>query len=445
MNTPLADFLNAYRDGSALRLHMPGHKGRGGENTACDITEISGADSLYEASGILLESERNASEIFGCHTFFSTEGSSLALRAMLYLACIYATERGERPLIWAARNCHRSFLSAAALLDFDLDWLMPEKTPSYLSCPLSAEEVDARLANAARRPTAVFLTSPDYLGGMQDIRGIAAACHKWGVLLLVDNAHGAYLRFLSPSLHPCDLGADACCDSAHKTLPVLTGGAYLQISKTAPAVFTERAKSALVLFGSTSPSYLILKSLDLVNKTLAEGYPARQAAFLSRLASLKATLARAGYAFYGEEPMKLMVRANAYGYTGKELAALLEERGVMPEFSDPDYLVLMPSPSLTEDDLARLEKTLLAIPKKKKMLAEPPVLAELPKRAMTPREALFAPSETLPTDACLGRVFASAALGCPPAVPLTVAGEVISENTLEAFAYYGIRECRVVK
>ena len=210
-------------------------------------------------------------------------------------------------------------------------------------------------------------------------------------------------------------------------------------------MFSERAKSALVLFGSTSPSYLILKSLDLVNKTLAEGYPARQAAFLSRLASLKATLARAGYAFYGEEPMKLTVRANAYGYTGNELAGLLEERGVMPEFSDPDYLVLMPSPSLDDYDLARLEKTLLAIPKKEKMLAEPPRLTRLPKRAMTPREALFAPSETLPTDACLGRVFASAALGCPPAVPLTVAGEVISENTLEAFAYYGIRECRVVK
>ncbi|MGM9609668.1 MAG: amino acid decarboxylase, partial [Eubacteriales bacterium] len=227
--------------------------------------------------------------------------------------------------------------------------------------------------------------------------------------------------------------------------PVLTGGAYLQISKTAPAVFTERAKSALVLFGSTSPSYLILKSLDLANKTLAEGYPAHQAAFLTRLASLKETLARAGYAFYGDEPMKLTIRAKAYGYTGKELASLLEEQGVIPEFADPDYLVLMPSPSLTDDDLTRLEKTLLAIPKKEKMLAEPPVLAELPERVMTPREALFAPRETLPTDACLGRVFASAALGCPPAVAPVVAGEVIDARAWEVLAYYGIRECRVVK
>ena len=102
----------------------------------------------------------------------------------------------------------------------------------------------------------MYVTSPDYLGGMQDVAALAEVCHRYGTLLAVDNAHGAYLRFLRPSRHPLDLGADLCCDSAHKTLSVLTGGAYLHIARTAPTSLAENAKEALALFGSTSPSYL---------------------------------------------------------------------------------------------------------------------------------------------------------------------------------------------
>ena len=116
---------------------------------------------------------------------------------------------------------------------------------------------------------------------------MAQVCHQHGTLLLVDNAHGLILRFLQSSLHPLDLGADLCCDSAHKTLPVLTGGAYLHLSPTAPAQLAPLAKSALGLFGSTSPSYLTLASLDLCNRYLAEGYPQRLAEAVERLAELR--------------------------------------------------------------------------------------------------------------------------------------------------------------
>ena len=102
----------------------------------------------------------------------------------------------------------------------------------------------------------MYVTSPDYLGGQSDVAALAEVSHRHGVPLLADNAHGAYLRFLSPSRHPMDLGADLCCDSAHKTLPVLTGGAYLHVGRAAPEPFRENARRALALFGSTSPSYL---------------------------------------------------------------------------------------------------------------------------------------------------------------------------------------------
>ena len=121
MKTPICDFVREYKDSGAVRLHMPGHKGVeliGGESL--DITEIFGADSLYDASGIIRESERSASELFGCDTYYSTEGSSHVIRAMAYLISLHARERGEKPKILAARNCHKTFVSAAALLDEEL-------------------------------------------------------------------------------------------------------------------------------------------------------------------------------------------------------------------------------------------------------------------------------------------------------------------------------------
>lgn len=154
---------------------------------------------------------------------------------------------------------------------------------SLCACPVTAAGLEKTLAGLDAPPAAVYVTSPDYLGGMQDVAALAEVCHRHGTLLMVDNAHGAYLRFLRPSRHPLDLGADLCCDSAHKTLPVLTGGAYLHIAKTAPASLAENAKEALALFGSTSPSYLTLSSLDCFNGET--DYPARLAETVERLHS----------------------------------------------------------------------------------------------------------------------------------------------------------------
>ena len=149
---------------------------------------------------------------------------------MVYLLSLYGKQQGKKPLIAAARNAHKAFLTAAAMLDAEVQWLYPRHPDSYLSCDLSPEELEEFLQSAPEKPTAVYLTSPDYLGNTADIRRLAEVCHRWGVLLAVDNAHGAYLKFLPKSMHPIDLGADICCDSAHKTLPVLTGGAYLHLS-----------------------------------------------------------------------------------------------------------------------------------------------------------------------------------------------------------------------
>ena len=441
MRTPICDFVRSYAESGNLRLHMPGHKGKnflGFEQL--DITEISGADSLYEAEGIIAESEANAESLFGGSVFYSTEGCSQCIRAMVYLALLWGKQQGRAPVIAAARNAHRSFLSAAALLDLEILWLYPKQADSYLSCRLDAETLDRALAEAEQLPAAVYLTSPDYLGNLQDIPALAQVCHRYGVLLLVDNAHGAYLRFLQPSLHPMDLGADLCCDSAHKTLPVLTGGAYLHVADTAPALFREQAKNALLLFGSTSPSYLILQSLDRANAYLADGYPEKLAETARQLTALKQRLADHGYCLRGEEPLKLTLAPKSYGYTGTELSALLLEEGIVCEFADPDFLVLMATPETTSVALQRVEQVLLSIPEKAAVAAKPPVFCGC-QRKMSVREAAMSPCETVPVKRSVGRVLASASVGCPPAVPVVVCGEQIDEAAVSCFRYYGIDTC----
>ena len=442
MTTPICDFIRKYSEKATVRLHMPGHKGIG-EAEKRDITEIDGADSLYEASGIIAESEKNAGALFGAHTFYSAEGSSLAIRAMLYLVSSYAKAKGEEPLIAAGRNVHKSFISGISLLDIPVDFLVG-RGASYLSCPLTTEDVSAYLDQAERLPTALYLTSPDYLGRLVDVESIARVCHERGVLLLVDNAHGAYLKFLPVSRHPMDMGADVCSDSAHKTLHALTGAAYLHVSKNAPALLRERAKDALALFGSTSPSYLILASLDKLNARLSEGYRDALCAHLSAIEACKATLTKWGYSFVGEEPMKLTIAAKAYGYTGKEMAAYLRIKGIESEFSDPDYLVLMPSPDLAEDALARLTEAMLALPRKEALSSRPPAFS-LPTPVLSPREAVLAPSEWVAVAEAEGRVLAGVTVGCPPAVPIVVSGERINKNAAVALMYYGFSHCLAVK
>ena len=443
MNTPICDFVRRYADANMLRFHMPGHKGSGFLGMEqLDITEISGADSLYEAAGIIRESEENASVLFGCPTYYSTEGSSLCIRAMLYLAALHAKQLGRAPRILAARNAHTTFISAAALLDLDVKWIYPEEGASYLSCRIESDALDQLLSEEA--VSAVYITSPDYLGSTADIAALAKVCHAHDALLLVDNAHGAYLRFLPESRHPIDLGADICCDSAHKTLPVLTGGAYLHISPAAPKLFTQQAKQALALFGSTSPSYLILQSLDACNRLLAEGYRAELAAFTAETVRLKHALAEHGYILCSDEEMKLTISAKPYGYTGAELSDLLLARGIVSEFADPDFIVFMFAPENGPDSLHQLEAALTAIPRREALAGAAPAFRNA-EQIMSIREAALSPSEIIPAGESVGRILAAATVGCPPAVPIVVCGERIDCPAIECFEYYGIENCTVVK
>ena len=444
MNTPVADFVRRYAESGTARLHMPGHKGRaflGCE--ALDITEIAGADALYEASGIIAQSERNASALFGtARTLYSTEGSSQCIRAMLHL-CLSCRRPGASRTIVAARNVHKAFVFAAALLDFDVVWIHPERMTSLCACEVSPDTLARVLDALPQPPAAVYITSPDYLGGMADIAALAEVCHQHDTMLAVDNAHGAYLRFLSPSQHPMDLGADLCCDSAHKTLPVLTGGAYLHISRQAPSAFSAQAKQAMALFGSTSPSYLTLMSLDLCNAYLAEGYAEQLAQTAGAVDALRERLRLRGWKLIPSDPLKLTIDAAACGISGQALAGLLRQNGVECEFADPETLVLMITPQTDRSELLRAEAALGVCSPQEAV----PVALPIPRgqALMSIREAVFAPHETIPAREALGRICGSPTVACPPAIPIAVSGEEITQEALILFEHYGFDTIEVVR
>ena len=438
---PIVSFLKSYQEKSPVRMHMPGHKGAGILGfEGMDLTEIYGADELFAAEGIIKESEQNASNLFGCPTYYSTQGSTLCIQTMCTILCQDAKSKGKKPKILAGRNAHRSFIHAAALLDFEIEWLYGNS--DYLSCKIHAEDLEKAIIESL--PTAVYLTNPDYLGNLLDIKSLASVCKKHNVLLAIDNAHGAYLRFLKDSLYPIDLGADLCCDSAHKTLPVLTGGAYLHLSDSLNQVWKNDVKHFMEYFSSTSPSYLIMASLDAANEVLDTTFKNSLFECIQRVDGLKNTLVQHGYTILFGEPMKITISTKEFGYTGNEIANLLMECDIYPEFYDSDYIVLMPSPYNTKDDLKRLETCLCGIEGKPILVNKPPKL-EQSKKAMNVRQALFSSSITLDVSKSLGQVCSSVTVSCPPAILPVIPGEVISESSIEVMKYYGIETIRVVK
>lgn len=439
--TPLKEALDAYIQRAPARFHTPGHKGRleGALAGAApyDLTEVTGCDSLFCADGPILATEERYRALYGtAGTFLSAGGSTLCIQAMLALV----QPLGRRVLL--GRNVHHSAVNAMALLGLTPVWLYPDEPcgeglPGRISPRLVAETL-----GETEEVAAVYLTSPDYFGVLQDIPGIAAVCKERGIPLLVDNAHGAHLPFGWENLHPIHLGADLCCDSLHKTLPVLTGGALLQVGNPR---FLPGAREAMALFGSTSPSYLILLSMD-ENLAFLEG-AARQALqktadiadWLTRLAQKKGYAVPQGPC----DPTRVVLGFWQLGYTKEAFLRLLTERGVEAEYCSDSHAVFLLSPHTADWEIDRL-MTLID----ESEVGEPhPCGREIPRpRAALPlRAAVLAEKETLPLADCLGRVAAQTVSFCPPGVPLLLPGEEVDTFLKNSLFSYGVTHLTVVK
>ncbi|MDE6790022.1 MAG: aminotransferase class V-fold PLP-dependent enzyme [Ruminococcus sp.] len=432
MTTPICDFLKSYADSEFVRAHMPGHKGT---LSRYDITEIKGADSLFEADGIILESEKNMARLYNTvASFYSAGGSTLCIQAML----LAMKQDGRK--ITAVRNAHRAFVNAAALLNLDVDWIFPEYDSGILSGNINPTTVEEHLRRNGR--TCLYVTSPDYTGKLSDIAYLAKICHKYNAPLLVDNAHGAHLAFMPENMHPTALGADMCCDSAHKMLMGLTGSAVLH---TSSEYYAGCLRQCMSMFASTSPSYLILASLDLCCKYISEKIRTDIADNLRYITDFKEKF---GFLhFIDGDPFHIAVNSGKSGYNGNMLAEFLRKNGIECEYSDDNMLILLMSPMSTQQDYIRISEVLEKILSyaEKQVISDMPFLKNPPETALSIGQAVFMPCKEIPVEEAEGRICASVKVPCPPAVPIAVSGEIINKECIEIYRRYGIEKVMVIK
>lgn len=417
--TPLYTALQHHRALGRAPFHTPGHKCAPGalpqDLLHLDFTELPDTDSLFDAAGPIAEAEAAAARLFGAaHTLFSAGGCSLCIQAMLRLACPL-----EGMTVLCGRNAHRTAVHAMALLGLQPRWAMPEDLLDVL--------------NSDETPLdACYVTSPDYYGRLLDIPALSAACRARGIPLLVDNAHGTHLAFTQPDLHPLHHGASMTADSAHKTLNVLTGGALLQIGDSR---FAENAKAAMALFGSTSPSYPVMASLDLARAWLAD-HPGGFAQTQGAVRALADLAAQRGIPNISQDPTRLTLQTAAIGLHGEEAAEILRAHGAEPEMADGGFVVLICTPWNTPADYDRLAAGIAALPVGKPL---PPVpeLPPLPPVRVPLRKAVFAPAHRVPLREAVGCIAARTACPCPPGIPVVMPGEEVTAEAAGFLYGYG--------
>lgn len=447
MKTPLFGAVDKYVKKDSARFHMPGHKGvlpwldelaSARALADYDITEVDGCDSLYTANAAIAETEHKYAALYkSAASLLSAGGSTLCIQTMLALAL------KPRQKLICGRGCHTAAINAMALLDIVPEWIFPEADEvTGLAKAVTAEDAAAALERTPDA-AAVYITSPNYYGALCDIEAISNICRKRGVPLLVDNAHGAHLRFVNPSKHPINLGADMCSDSLHKTLPVLTGGAMLHIKNEK---YLSQAKRYMSVFGSTSPSYLILISIDKALESLLADFPAKLESAAAEVKRLESVAWRSGFLVpeYERDPLRLTLGFSAMGYEVDEFMRLIRENGIEPEMASESFAVFMASPHNTWENFFRLEKFMTELPKKTPLHIK--INRQIcPERALDLRESVFAPLEEIPLNKAVGRVAGSVVSPCPPGIPLAIPGELIDEKLMLYLKNYGISCLNVVK
>lgn len=438
--TPIVSALRELAEQENLSLHMPGHK-RGltagflsdwlGAALQYDQTEVGPLDSIHAPDGPIRRSEQLVASLYGAKaTYFTTNGSSAGLVASL----LASTEPGAEVIV--PRNMHKSVLAGLILGDL---W------PHFIE-PLSQEGYELGIAPASLQTAleehpkvqAVLLLNPTYEGVTGDLEQLVEVAKAANCRVIVDEAHGAHFAF-HPALPKSAVStrADWVVQSAHKTLPALTGAAW--IHRLSDDFSDEHFRSRLNLLQSTSPSWLLLGSLDLAQHELhlhGHSWLDRAIAKANELvAAIEQQTPLVHWlppqtGAYQQDPLKINLLTAACGQSGYAVARYLEERGYHVEMAKPQGILLM----LTMADVALvidpLVDCLAKLPQKTGPVPSSPPLPPLPQLCMAPRRAYFAPTEIVAPAQALGRIAARPVYAYPPGVPLVYPGEVIDGNLL---------------
>ena len=422
--------LKKYKRLHAARFHMPGHKADRKrfplfKDAALDITELSFADCLENPDGLIAAAESDCAEILGAkRSFFLTDGSSSGIFAMLYAV----KRRGGKIVI--ARGAHKSVYNACAVLGIEPHILKGNELDGIALPPAAAEIED--IFKKEKDVAAVLATSPDYYGNISDYAALRKICDRYGKLLLVDGAHGAYLKFDPDAAHRyAGEYADAWVDGAHKTLPTLTQGALLNVNRE--DLIPDLREGAGV-FRTTSPSYPIMASIEYGVKYLSENGGQLIDAVKREFSLMKMRLKKRGVLFYeGSETLQFSVDFGGMGICPYLAEEQLEKRRIYPEMNDGRYILFYLSPLTRTHHLARLERAIRRIAKMRSLKdtydAKPEQVCGIKKFSYL--AALAFRKESVPIAQAAGRIAARNAGATPPCFPVVVAGEQITEQAVE--------------
>ena len=430
MPTPLVDALRAYAALEPARFHMPGHKGKSlplaelNGLAPMDVTELTGTGNLYEQGEPFDAAQALWAERFGFERCqFLTGGSTQGVQTGLALCCA----PGDKILL--DRGSHRSAFHAMALLDLRSVWLeRPWLARENLTGAISPEAVERALDRDPEIKT-VCITSPTYAGVLSDVDAIAQVAHEHGARLFVDGAHGAHLPFLG--LEPFR-GADGVVVSAHKTLPAMGQTALLFVNGFDP----DRVRELASVFGTSSPSYPMMASLDGARDWMEREGVREYVCAAARVAELREkfpSLRPWDPTCWGPtcgvglplDPTRLTLKVK----DGHAFARALEERGIIPEMADRGHVILI---CTCQDDDATFRRLEQALDELREEMGDCPPLPPppLPETALIPRQALFAPRETVELAQSVGRIAAGQIAPYPPGVPVIAPGELIGKKHL---------------
>lgn len=441
--------LKEYREEGRIPFHMPGHKGSDrysyltGLGAAMDITEIDGFDNLHDPSGVLLEGMELLSRVYGSRrSFYLINGSTGGLLAAVRCAVPFGGT------VIMARNCHKAVYNAVELVGAKPVYIDPPSDGHFGFCLDLDPCAAASLLDAHPHASALIVTSPTYDGVVSDISALSEVCHRRGIPLIVDEAHGAHLGFLDEKAESAvRCGADIVIQSFHKTLPSLTQTAVAHIGGT--LIDADRFAAELAVFETSSPSYLLMASLDGCTRLLADEGE-RDSLFRrwrqvieyaeERLCGLTGVHVfqrntSPSRAIHGYDRSKLAISVD--GMDGPGLAALLRRHSIEPEMVAAGYVLLMTGADTKAADVDALAAALEAAGAMGRSHVSVHGIPKLSSgervMRMTPFEARRCEKERVCLDSLGGdAVSGDYVFAYPPGIPIVVPGEVLTEEVKAA-------------
>ena len=445
MSAPIYDRLKEYAQKDVYPFHMPGHKqGRGldiTEGFTLDITEIPGFDNLHQPEGIIKQAQELCAQTWGAdRSYFLVNGASGGLIAAV-MACCRPDEK-----ILVARNCHRSVYSGLVLSGAAPAYCMPDILHQWgIFGGLSLEEIQ-RGVKENPDAKAIVITSPTYEGFVPDVEAIGKIAHAHGMALIVDEAHGAHMKFHSYFPRPAlELGADLVVQSFHKTLltPNQTGVLHVKGNR----ISLERLESALSMIQTTSPSYLFLAAIDRCRQRIQEEGEALFHAYVERLVRfreetadlrtftmLDRSMVGKGHIFDVDlGKLVITLRSEKTGYWLEEV--LRDRFRIQLELSKERHCIAMTSLADSQEGFMRLAEALHALDRETPFAEETKEsmvpLPEAGEMVVLPRQGVNEPKIERPLSQCLGKIAGEFIIAYPPGIPLVVPGERIQADLLE--------------